>query len=169
MISNTVKFCLAKYIWFHGWTKPEFWQRRNKKKYCIQETLNLLTIIGLIQKWTEINRTDSTHFSMGRDCLGVSEEQHRKWTAQLICSSFLFGTRLPLGQWGTKGVEWNVYSLFCSFVSQRQSPPIQKQGADQLCSLVPCCPRGSLVPYKSEEHQFFWALLTERTVCVIVS
>ena len=33
-----------------------------------------------------------------------------------------------------------------------------------LC-LAPCCPRGSLGPYKSEEHQFCGALLTERTVC----
>ena len=32
-------------------------------------------------------------------------------------------------------------------------------------SLAPCCPRGSLVPYQSEEHQFCGALLTERTVC----
>ena len=29
----------------------------------------------------------------------------------------------------------------------------------------PRCPRGSLVPYKSEENQFCGALLTERTVC----
>ena len=29
---------------------------------------------------------------------------------------------------------WDVYSLFCSLLSERQSCPIQKQGADQLCS-----------------------------------
>ena len=76
-------------------------------------------------------------------------------------------------------------TLFC---------PILNRGADQLCSLssvlllavpeavsshtkarsrsavqsilcvAPRCPRGSLVPYKSEEHQFCGALLTERTV-----
>ena len=37
---------------------------------------------------------------MGRDCLWDIEEQHREWTAQLICSSLLYGTRLPLGQRG---------------------------------------------------------------------
>ena len=30
--------------------------------------------------------------------------------------------------------------------------------------VAPLCPRGSLVPYKSEEHQFCEALLKERTV-----
>ena len=37
---------------------------------------------------------------MGQDCLWDGEEQHREWTAQLICSSFMSGTRLPLGQRG---------------------------------------------------------------------
>ena len=37
---------------------------------------------------------------MGRDCLWDSEEQHREWTGQVICSSPLYGTRLPLGQRG---------------------------------------------------------------------
>ena len=31
-------------------------------------------------------------------------------------------------------MEWNVYSLFCFSLSQRQSLPIQKRGADQLFS-----------------------------------
>ena len=35
-----------------------------------------------------------------------------------------------------------------------------------LC-LAPRCPRGSLVPNKSEEHQFCGAVLAERTVCEI--
>ena len=33
-----------------------------------------------------------------------------------------------------------------------------------ILSLAPRCPRGSLVPYQSKEHQFCGALLTERTV-----
>ena len=36
-----------------------------------------------------------------------------------------------------------------------------------ILGLAPRGPRGSLVPYKSEEHQFCGALLTERTVCVM--
>ena len=35
-------------------------------------------------------------------------------------------------------------------------------------SLAPCCARGSLVPYQSEEHQFCGALLMERTVCGMI-
>ena len=70
---------------------------------------------------------------MGRDCLWDSEEQHRKSTAQLICSLFLYGTRLPLGQRGkTYGMEWNVLSLFCSSLSQRQSCPTKKWGVSVL-------------------------------------
>ena len=65
-------------------------------------------------------------------------------------------------------MEWNVYYLFCSLLSQRQSRPIQKtrnrSAAQSILSLTPRCPRGSRVPYKSEEHQFCVALLTERTV-----
>ena len=36
-------------------------------------------------------------------------------------------------------------------------------------SLAPSCPRGNLVPYQSEEHQFCGALLTQRTVCGVVA
>ena len=67
---------------------------------------------------------------MGQDYLWDSKEQYRKLTAQLICSSFLYGMRLPLR--ATTGMEWNVHSLFCSSLSQRQSRPIQKGGASVL-------------------------------------
>ena len=40
-----------------------------------------------------------------------------------------------------------------------------KSAVESILSLDPRCPRGSLVPYKSAEHQFWGALLTERTVC----
>ena len=40
-----------------------------------------------------------------------------------------------------------------------------RSAVQSILSLAPRCPRGSLVPYKSEEHQFCGALLTERTVC----
>ena len=43
-----------------------------------------------------------------------------------------------------------------------------RSAVQSILSLAPCCPRGSLVPYKSEEHQFCGALLTERTVCGMV-
>ena len=58
-------------------------------------------------------------------------------------SAILYGTRLHLGQWGAKQI---IYILY------------------KLC-FAPCCPRGSLVPYKSEEHQFCGDLLMEKTVC----
>ena len=50
------------------------------------------------------------------------------------CSLFWYGTRLPLGQRGATMLSWAVYSLFCSSLSQRQSCPIPKWGAAQLCS-----------------------------------
>ena len=51
------------------------------------------------------------------------------------CSSLLYGTRLPMGQWGAKQIIYiPFHSLCCSSLSQRQSRPIQKRGADQLCS-----------------------------------
>ena len=83
--------------------------------------------------------------------------------------------------------------------SQKQSRPIHKRGADQLFSpffilllavpeavlshikvrsrsallsnlcVAPCCPRGSLIPYKSEEHHIFGALLTKKTVLADVA
>ena len=72
---------------------------------------------------------------MGQDCIWDSKEQDWEWTVQLICSSFLYGTRLPLGQRGAKQrIYIPFHYLCCSLLSQRQSPPIQKQGADQLCS-----------------------------------
>ena len=40
-----------------------------------------------------------------------------------------------------------------------------KSAVQSIPSLSPRCPRGSLVPYQSEEHQFCGALLTERVVC----
>ena len=40
-----------------------------------------------------------------------------------------------------------------------------RSAVQSILSLAPRCPRGSLVPYKSEEHQFSGALLTERTGC----
>ena len=40
-----------------------------------------------------------------------------------------------------------------------------RSAVQSIPSLAPRCPRGSLVTYQSEEHQFCGALLTERTVC----
>ena len=45
-------------------------------------------------------RSDTHRFCTGKDCLWDREEQHRGKTAQVICSSLLYGTRLPLGQRG---------------------------------------------------------------------
>ena len=43
-----------------------------------------------------------------------------------------------------------------------------RSAVQSIPSLSPRCPRGSLVPYQSEEHQFCGALLTERTVCGMI-
>ena len=48
----------------------------------------------------ELQSWSAPRFRMGRDCLWDSEEQHREWNGQMICSSPLYGTRLPLGQRG---------------------------------------------------------------------
>ena len=40
-----------------------------------------------------------------------------------------------------------------------------RSAVQSILSFALRCPRGSLVPYKSEEHKFCGALLTERTVC----
>ena len=77
---------------------------------------------------------------MGQDCLWDSEEQDWVWTAKLICSLFWYGTRLPLGQQGAKQRIDSSTQLCCSSLSQRQSRPIQKQGAE-ISSVVHflCC------------------------------
>ena len=73
----------------------------------------------------EPHRTDAPHFCTGRDCLWDSEEEDWEWTVQLICSSLLYGTRLPLGQQGAKPLCW-------SSLSQRQFCSILKWGATAL-------------------------------------
>ena len=54
----------------------------------------------------------------------------------------------------------NVPEAVSSHTKTRSRSAVQS-----IPSLAPCCPRGSLVPYQSEEHQFCGALLTEVTVC----
>ena len=79
---------------------------------------------------------------MDETASGKSEEQHREWIEQLICSSHWYGTRLLLGTARSN--------------TERQSRSIPKWGADQLFSpfsvLLIAVPRGSLVPYKSEDQ-----------------
>ena len=45
----------------------------------------------------------------------------------------------------------------------------RRSAVQSIPSLAPRCPRGSLVPYQSEEHQFCGALLMERTMCGMLS
>ena len=74
--------------------------------------------------------SDSPCFGMGQDCLWDSEEQHRKWTAQLMSAP-----RSCMGQdclWDRKEQHsWAEMSILC---------------------FAPCCPRGSPVPYQKEEQ-----------------
>ena len=44
-----------------------------------------------------------------------------------------------------------------------------RSAVQSILSLAPHCPWGGFAPYKSEEHQFCGALLTERTVCGMLS
>ena len=83
--------------------------------------------IGIEKGSALVNKPTVNSGPGGTDLLTPHEEQHRKWTAQLICSSFLYGTRLPLTQRGAKQrINIPFYSLYCSLLSQRQSCPIQK-------------------------------------------
>ena len=86
----------------------------------------------------------------GQDCLWESKEQDCEWTAHLICSSFFYGTRLPLRQRGAKQrIYIPFHSLCCSSLSQRNRSAVQL-----IFCVAPRCPRDSLVPYKSEQNQF---------------
>ena len=60
------------------------------------------TASGIARSNTEngLHSWSAPHFCMGWDCLWDSQEQHREWTEQLICSLFIYGTRLPIGQQG---------------------------------------------------------------------
>ena len=40
-----------------------------------------------------------------------------------------------------------------------------RSAVQSILCVAPRCPRRSLVPFKSDEHQFCGALLTERNVC----
>ena len=79
-------------------------------------------------------------------------------------SSLLYGTRLPLGQQGATQKMDCTADLLLIVVWDSEEQHREWNGMSILF-LAPRCPRGSLVPYKSEEHQFCRALLTERTVC----
>ena len=98
-----------------------------------------------------------------------SEEQHREWNGIYILR---FALRCPRGSLisykNEEQTSCAVHSQSCSSLSQRQSRPIQKRGADQLCSPFPVlllAAQRQSRPIQSEEHQFCEALLTERTVC----
>ena len=56
------------------------------------------------------------------------------------CSSLWYGTRLPLGQQGAKQRINSSAQHCCSSLSQRQSRPIPKQGAEISCAVnFLCC------------------------------
>ena len=102
---------------------------------------------------------------IGQHCLWDSEEQEWEWTAQLICSSFLYGTRLPLGQRGAKQrKDIPFHSLSCSSLSQRQSRPIQKWGADQLYS--PFSVMLLAVPEAVLSHTKVWRISSRWVLCI---
>ena len=100
---------------------------------------------------------------------------------KLICSSLLYGTRLPLGQQGARhrfcsklmlrtadlllALVWDetasgtvrsntevlLLAVPDAFSSHRKVR--SRSAVHSVLSFSPRCSRGSLVPYKSEEHQ----------------
>ena len=65
-----------------------------------------------------------------------------------------------------------VFSVLLLAVPEAVSSHIKarsRSAVQSILRLAPCCPIGSLVPYKSDEHQFCEALLTERTVCGVLA
>ena len=64
---------------------------------------------------------DSTCICMGRACLWDSEEQHREWTVQLMCSLLLYGTKLTLGQ-RRGNRNWTEQMTFSSLHNGKRLP-----------------------------------------------
>ena len=95
------------------------------------------------------------------------ETQKMNCTAYL-CSSFLYGTRLPLGQQAELSCLVSVLLLVVPEAVSSHTKTRSRSAVQSIPGLAPRCPRGSLVPYKSEEHRLCGALLTERTVCGMV-
>ena len=90
------------------------------QRFSLLEGLVLVwdkTASGTVRSNTEneLHSLSAPCFGMGRDCLWDSEEQHREWTAQLICYLLLHGTRLPLGwQGATHMIDCTAYLLLDS-------------------------------------------------------
>ena len=86
-----------------------------------------------------------------------TKAQSRSAVQSLLCVA----PRCPRGSLvalkSKERISCTVYLQCFSSLSQMQSCPIEKHRANKLCSLCsfcvsPCCPRGSLIPYKSEKQ-----------------
>ena len=85
---------------------------------------------------------------MGQDCLWDREEQDCEWTAQLICSSIGYGTRLPLGQRGAKQRIDSLAQLFGSSLCLRQCSHA-KRGYTEFMKII----ENQEKPRKTKETQ----------------
>ena len=119
---------------------------------------------------------------MGQDCHWDREEQYKEWTAQLICflpSQRQFCPILNQGAdqqcslssvlllsipeavlthtkaWSRSAVQSINFKLLAVPYAVSSHTKARSRSANQFqLFTAPRCPRGSLVPYKSEENQF---------------
>ena len=91
---------------------------------------------------------------MGQDCLWNSEEPHREWTAQLICTSLLYGTRLPLGQReAAQRMDWTADLLLVYVWDEAASGSAKSNTEDILHSWsAPCLCMEQDCFWNREEH-----------------
>ena len=95
---------------------------------------------------------------MGLDCLWDSEEQHKNglysWSSHSFCirQDCLYDSESNIGN----GMEC-ILSVLLLAVPEAVSSHTKMRSRSAVQSIFcvgPRCPRGSLVPYKSEENQF---------------
>ena len=94
-----------------------------------------------------------------QDCLWDSKEHKESWSLFAPCFSM---ERNCL--WDSEG-NTEVLLLAVREAVSSHTKVRSRSNVQSILSFAPRCPRSSLIPDKSEEHQFCGALLTERTAC----
>ena len=100
---------------------------------------------------------------MGQDSLWDSKELDWEWTVQLICSSFFVFDKPA--SWTARSKTKNIHSipfprllLAVPEAVSSHTKTRSRSAVQSIFCVATCCPRGSLVPYKSEETQFHQVL-----------
>ena len=94
---------------------------------------------------------------MQQDCLWDSKEQDWEWTAQLICFFVWDKTASGTARSKTESIHSISFPMLLLAVPEAVSShtKIRSRSAVQsIFCVAPRCPRGKLVPYKSEENLF---------------